>query len=163
MEMPFSDIQAWSEARPARGRPRETLRGAKRADIVLLDENERPVCMVEVKRFWDRTRCIKDLQRIRNLLLLCENQNAGSLKRGFVAMMLAKKALLNQSAGERTRGHAKRIKAIVREEFVSEGLTLRFHRGAVRNYPREFQRLREEPNWAHAGFCIELARKAKPA
>lgn len=62
MEMPLSEIQEWSEARRPRGRPRETLRGAKRADIVLLDENERPVCMVEVKRFWNRKPASKTLR-----------------------------------------------------------------------------------------------------
>ena len=158
MEMPFSDIQAWSEARPPRGRPRETLRGAKRADIVLLDENERPVCMVEVKRFWERKGCFKDLARIRDLLRLCENQRAGSLKRGFLAVMLAKREFVSRSAGERTRDQADQIKTIIREVFPREGLTLRCHLGEVRNYPLEFQTLREQPNWAHAGVCIELAR-----
>ena len=52
MELPFSDIQERSEAQ----RPREMLRGAKRADIVLLDEKERPICMVEVKRLPARRR-----------------------------------------------------------------------------------------------------------
>ena len=158
MELPLSEIQKWSEARRPRGRPRETLRGAKRADIVLLDENERPVCIVEVKRFWNRKGCFKDLERIRDLLLLCENQRAGSLTRRFVAVMLAKKELMSRSAGERTRDQAEQIKTTIREEFPREGLTLRCQLGAVRNYPREFRMLREQPNWAHAGLCIELAR-----
>ena len=73
-------------------------------------------------------------------------------------MMLAKKELISRSAGERTRDQAEQIKTTIREEFPREGLTLRCHLGAVRNYPREFRMLREQPNWAHAGFCIELAR-----
>lgn len=158
MELPFSDIQEWSEARRPRGRPREMLRGAKRADIVLLDEKERPTCMVEVKRFWERNGCFHDLTRIRDILRLCENQQAGSLKRGFLALMLAKREFVSRSAGERTRDQARQIKTVIREEFPREGLTLRCHLGEVRDYPLRFQRRQNQPNWAHAGLCIELAR-----
>ena len=158
MELPFSDIQEWSEAQRPRGRPREMLRGANRADIVLLDERGRPTCMVEVKRLWERNGCFHDLTRIRDLLLLSENQQAGSLERGFLAVMLAKREFVSRSAGDRTRNQARQIKTVIREKFPREGLTLRCHLGEVRDYPPRFQRRWNQPNWAHAGLCIELAR-----
>ena len=51
MEMPFGTIEEWSGAGRPRGRPRETLNASNRADIVVLDRRDRPVYVIEVKRF----------------------------------------------------------------------------------------------------------------
>ena len=158
MELPFSDIEEWSEAARPRGRKRASLTGRRRADIVVLDRNERPICVVEVKRYWDRTTCSSDLTRIRDLLLRCGEQRSGSLKRGFLAFTLVKKALRNQTARARTAEQCKAIKRIVRAEFPLQGLTVRCKMGNVRNFPRKYREVWAEPNWAHAAFCIELGR-----
>ena len=160
MELPIRDIQEWSEANRPRGRPRATLTGRKRVDIVILDRNERPICVVEVKRYWDRTTCFKDLKRIRDLILRCGEQHDGSLKRGFLAFTLVKKAQRNRTARERTTEHGNAIKRIVHEQFPLEGLTVRCETGKLRSFPRKYRDVWAEPNWAHAALCIELARTA---
>ena len=160
MELPLSAIQEWSKASRPRGRPRGTLTGRKRADIVILDRKQRPTCVVEVKRYWDKTTCFGDLERIRDLVLRCGAQHNGSLKRGFLAVTLFKKALHGRSAGRRTKEHAVQIQRIVREEFPLEGLTLECKIGKVRDFPEKYQEVWEEPYWAHAGLCIELGRAA---
>lgn len=159
MELPIGVIQEWSEANRPRGRPRATLTGRRRADIVVLDRNERPICVVEVKRYWDRTTCFADLKRIRDLLLRCGKQHNGSLKRGFLAFTLVKKALRSPTARARTAEQGKVIERIVGDKFPLEGLTVRCKMGNVRNWPRQYREV-SEPNWTHAAFCIELALTA---
>ena len=101
MELPFRNIVDWSGTSRRRGRPRATLRGINRADIVLFNRDRKPVCVIEVKRLWDRARCFGDLARIRDLVLQCNRQHDGSLRRGFLALMLAKKATANETAKQR--------------------------------------------------------------
>lgn len=160
MELTISVIQEWPEANRPRGRPRATLTGRRRVDIAVLDRNERPICVVEVKRYWDRTTCFADLERIRDLLLRCGEQRNGSLKRGFLAFTLVRKALRRQTARARTAEQGNAIKRIVGDEFPLEGLTVRCKMGNVRNLPRQYREVWAEPNWTHAAFCIELALTA---
>ena len=56
LEVHFKDIQEWSGASRPPGRPRSTLRGANRMDIVLFNDQECPICAIEVKRAWDQVR-----------------------------------------------------------------------------------------------------------
>ena len=39
-----------------------------RVDIALLDECEKPICVIEAKRQWEKKPCLRDLNRIRNLV-----------------------------------------------------------------------------------------------
>lgn len=55
LELPFSDIKAWSGARKRRVRPTKGIRMARRVDIALCNENNEPVYVIEVKRKWDNT------------------------------------------------------------------------------------------------------------
>lgn len=50
LEVSFRNIKKWSEARLRRGRRRLLSKGRKRADIVLLNRNEQPICVIEIKR-----------------------------------------------------------------------------------------------------------------
>ena len=158
MELPFSYIYESSEAQRPPGRPPTTLRGKKRADLVLFNGKDYPVCVIEVKRFWTQKKCFGDLRRIRELILGYGSQHDGSLNRGFLALMLAKKPTVNMCAQARVVSQAKGIKKAIREEFDSKGLTVRCRLGRVRRYPRRFQRLHDEPEWGHASFCVELSR-----
>ena len=89
MEMPFGTIEEWSGAGRPLGRPRKTLNESNRADIVVLDRRDRPVYVIEVKRFWTKKPCFEDLQRIRDLLLKFGCNAGGSLVGGFLVFMLA--------------------------------------------------------------------------
>ena len=57
LEAPFEQIRLWSGASRPRGRPREVLRGNRRADIAVFDWCGRTVYVVEAKRSWVRTGC----------------------------------------------------------------------------------------------------------
>lgn len=156
MEVPFRDIIEMSGAQRGRGRPRAKLRGTNRADIALFNGAWKPVCVIEVKRLWNRDRCFHDLERIRDLVRECNNQQHGSLRRGFLALMLAKQALGPKSAKQRIEEQAAQIANSVSEQFDRRGLNVRFDRSAVRNYPEKYRRAYDSGDWAHASFCIEL-------
>ena len=157
MELPFRYILDWSGTSRRRGRPPTTLRGMNKADIVLLNRDEKPVCVIEVKRMWDRARCFADLARIRDLVLQCNRQHDGSLRRGFLALMLAKAATANETAKQRIGKQAEQIGDLIRGGFDSKGLTLRCFAGPVRDYPEKYRIMYDEGDWAHAGFCVELS------
>ncbi len=157
MELAFRYILEWAGAMRPRGRPKRALRGKNLADIVLLDRDERPACVVEVKRMWDRNQCFGDLEKIRDLVLQCNRQHDGSLRRGFLALMLAKKATANETAKQRIGQQAAQIEDLIEAGFDHKGLTLRCFAGPVRHYPKEYRILYDECEWAHAGFCVELS------
>ena len=157
MELPFRYILDWSGTSRRRGRPPTTLRGMNKADIVLLNRDEKPVCVIEVKRMWDRARCFADLARIRDLVLQCNRQHDGSLRRGFLTLMLARAATANETAKQRIGKQAEQIGDLIRGGFDSKGLTLRCFAGPVRDYPEKYRIMYDEGDWAHAGFCVELS------
>ena len=115
LEVPFKEILEWSGA-DQRGRPRSTLRGSKRMDIVLFNDQERPICAIEVKRTWNRKECFEDLERLRDLVDKCSHQKGGSLKRGFLTMLLQESDM-----------KGKEIEEIVRDEFPHDRVKIRFH------------------------------------
>ena len=88
MEVPFGDIRERCNAEPSKGRPRVTTKARNRADIVIIANDGRPACVIELKRTWDKTKCFNDLIRTRNLILRYGPQKTGPLKMGFVAFLL---------------------------------------------------------------------------
>ena len=88
MEMSFGSIRKWSRAKNPQGRPRKNLKARNRADIVVLSEEWRPVCVIEVKRVWHEVNCLKDLGRIRDLILGCGRHKNGLLRSGFLTFLL---------------------------------------------------------------------------
>ena len=69
LELPYRYILEWSGAGPVRGRPPQPLSGRGRADIVLLDNDGRPACVIDGERVWDRVRCFSSLTRLRDLVI----------------------------------------------------------------------------------------------
>ena len=151
------DIRNWSFTNRPPGRPSKTATGSRRADIVLLNGNERPVCAIEVERMWNRDRCFADLTGIRDLVIHCDGRNDDSLERGFLAVMLARKATARKGAKLRVAEQAARIEDEIRRDFDSKGLAVRCHAGLVRDYPRKYRDIHGEGDWAHAAFCVEIS------
>ena len=131
LEVHFKDIQEWSEASRPPGRPRKELKGGYRMDIVLLNYHKRPICAIEVKRAWDPGRettwengnCLKDLKRLYRLVDSCSHQKRGSLRRGFLTVLL-------QESDKKEE-----IKDFVRDKFSRERdiVKIRFHEGEERS------------------------------
>lgn len=156
MEMPFGAIRKWSNARRARGRPRISQNARNRTDIVVLTRERRPICVIEVKRGWDEEKCLWDLVRIRDLILRCGRQNAGTLRAGFLAFLLEGWQEEGMTAEQCLEGEEREIRRVFRDEFDSEGLRMECRRSAIRRWPQNFRRLHDETNWVHAAFCVGL-------
>ena len=159
MAVPFNEIGDWSCAHRPRGRPSKTASASRCTDIVLLNRDRKPVCAIEVERTWSRDRCFADLTKIRDLVVHCHWRNNGSLRRGFLAVMLARKATAHKAAKLRVEEQAARIEDAIRTGFDSEGLAIRCHAGLARDYPKKYRDAHRECDWAHAGFCVEISAR----
>ena len=100
-------------------------------DIVLFNDQECPICAIEVKRAWDPGQektweggqCFKDLKRLRDLVVSCSNVKQGSLRRGFLTVLLQES------------DRKEEIKSFVRDKFSRERdvVKIRFHEGKERS------------------------------
>ena len=72
---------------------------SRRVDIALLDDGN-PECVIEAKRYWERTACENDLNRLRGLV---EN---GDVPRGVLAVFITNdsemEVLMREYNGPRT-------------------------------------------------------------
>ena len=157
MEVPFSDIEEWSEARRQRGPRRRTLRGNRRADIVIFDRDDYPAAVIEIKRRWSARPCFRDLKRIRDLIIAYGPGQEGSLGMGCLAFMVQEWATKRITAPERVDRRIETICRAVKDGFDSQGLVLEFQRSDSRGYPPRYQRIQEQGEWAHAAVCIALS------
>ena len=155
MEVPFQYIRDRSNARAKRGPRPATLKGTNRADIVLFNRYERPICVIEVKRLWNKSRCWRDLERIRDLVRACAHGEGGSLRRGFLAMIIAKKATSSKPADDRIKEYTCTIKKLIDAEFENRGLNVRYHPGDARPLGKRFRQLYGD--WSAGSYCIEIS------
>ena len=155
MEVPFQYIRDMSEARAKRGPRPATLKGTNRADIVLFNRSDRPICVIEVKRSWNKVRCWRDLERIRDLVLACAHGKGGSLRRGFLAMIIAKKATNTKAAEDRIKDYIGDIEVLIGKNFNNRGLNVRYHPGDARPLGDRFRQLYGD--WSAGSFCIEVS------
>ena len=157
MEVPFSDIREWAEAAPRRGRRRRALNGRNRADIVVVDGNDRPIAVIEIKRRWSRRGCFRDLTRLRDLIIEYGPHRQGSLKKGYLAFMVQQQETRHETAIERLNQRVEAISDTVLEEFNARGLELDCFCSNAREYPRRYQTRHDQGNWAHSAVCIRLS------
>lgn len=68
----------------------ETCTGYPLADIAIFQKGnvKSAICIVEVKRHWDKVACLRDMNRIRELVHHSA-QHGGTLKHGFLALFLS--------------------------------------------------------------------------
>lgn len=69
-----------------RGRPRKDMAEGRRVDIALFNKKGELIHLIEVKLKWNKRTCIKDIDRLRGLLLSFGPRKGGSLKSGFLSM-----------------------------------------------------------------------------
>ena len=157
MEVSFRNIRKMSRARLRRGRQPATVKDTNRADIVLFNGFVRPTCVIEVKRSWNADQCWMDLERIRDLVRACAYVKGGSLRRGFLAMMIVKKATKTKSPDDRIEEYMGKIKERVDTEFKSKGQNVKYHPGKARPPGNRFRELYGD--WRAASFCIEISSR----
>ena len=156
MELEFGDIQEWAEVGRPPGRPRKTLNTGNRADIVILNQQYHPIYVIEVNRSSETTPCLKDLRKIRDLILGFGRQRGGSLRGGYLAFMVLGWETEGVTAEQCLKRRVRGIKRGVRDEFQTKGLELRWRLGSLRKYPKKYRDRWNEPHWAHAAVCFEL-------
>ena len=154
MELAFKDIADLSGAEPVPGPRPAAVQDTNRADIVLLNRNKRPICAIEVKRSWNGDACLTDLDRIYGLTQRFSYRRGGSLRRGFLAMMIAKGAILRQPPNQRIIEQIARIQEVVRQHFRRRTDKLVFYRGDPVPLGARFREVYGE--WAAASLCIEI-------
>ncbi len=157
LEVSFRKI---GERSKANTRPRSwtnTIKDTNRADVVLFNASERPTCVIEAKRSWNTKRCDRDLRRIRGLLRKCAHGRGGSLRRGFLVMIIAKQATKTKSAEERILEQMEKIEELVNSTFKKKGQKVTYHRGDAKRPGKRFRDLYDD--WRAASFCIEISAK----
>ena len=154
IEMAFRDIADRSGATPKRGPSPAAVRHTSRADIVLLNRRDRPICVIEVKRSWKKAVCLKDLDRIHGLIQRLSHQNQGSLQRGFLATIVAKNATSAKSPKDRIGEQVDRIQDAVQQHFRNRGANLVLHQGEPVPLGERF--VNDYGEWATASLCVEV-------
>ena len=157
LELPYRYVLEWSGNGPAPGRPPQALTGRGRADIVLLGGDGKPACVIDVERVWDRVRWFSNMTRLRDIVIQSHDGENGSLRWGFLTVLLAASATADRNAPTLIEEETARIGRLVLGEFDGRGLRVRCRTGQVRHIPRHYYGAPEAGEWAHAGFCVELS------
>ena len=157
MQMPSGAVLDWSAARRRKGRPRLIEGSHNRVDIVILDRDWRPVCAVELNRYWQQEECLEDLERVRDLIIESGCRN-GSLTAGFVAFPLDGWEEEDCTARECLEFRRNWIDEALGNRFDPDGLKMELLLGPGRRYPKRYRALRKERDWVHAAFRIGLWR-----
>ena len=154
MELSFRDITNLANATPMPGPRPATITETKRADIVLFNGSNHPTCVIEVKRSWNSEQCLKDLARLRDLVRRLSHAKGGSLRRGFLAMSIAKQETSTKSPEDRINEQTEKILKIVEGNFSPKGQNIDWHLGTAIALGKTFQKI--YGNWKVASFCIEI-------
>ena len=102
LETQYGWIQEWSGASRPRGRRSKVLEGNPRADIAVFNAQEKSAYVIELKRYWDRTRCFDDIKRLRATLRECAGQVNGSLKHGILGFLIVESGATRYAAQKKT-------------------------------------------------------------
>lgn len=157
LEVSFRDIREMSEATAGPGRRPSTMKDTNRADVALFNAALRPICVIEVKRSWNAEMCGRDLRRIRDLVRKCAHGHGGSLRRGFLAMIIARQATQTKSAEERIHEQMEKIEKLVNSTFAEKGQKVTYHRGKARLPGKRFRDLYGD--WRAASLSIEISTR----
>lgn len=155
LEVSFRDIRELSKANPGPGRRPSTMSDTNRADIVIFNAAQRPTCVIEAKRSWNAEMCYRDLRRIRDLVRKFAHGHGGSVRRGFLAMIIVGRATKTKSAEERIDEQMEKIEGLVNSKFDKKGQKVTYHRGDAKPPGKRFQDLYSD--WRAASFCIEIS------
>ena len=91
------------------------------------------------------------MERIRELVDRFGPSNKGSLKRGFLALMIIGEEK-NKHIKECIEARISDIKDIIENDFKNHGKKIRYHRGKIWRGKEEYG----YNNWGVASFCIEI-------
>ena len=153
MEIPFSGIKEWSQAKARQGRNPKILKDRHRADLVLFNKRNLPICVIEMKRQWSRRACLKDLDRLHVLVSRLSHRDGGSLRRGFLATTVVRQDKGRVSAEERISDQVAKIRVAVQQHFEGREINWAFHPGPT--VPYSFG------GWAWASLCVEVSARRR--
>ena len=153
MEVPFWQIREWSNANARRGRRPEILRDGHRADLVLFNGSDRPICVIEAKRQWRRRPCLKDLDRLHGLVGRLAHRNGGSLRRGFLPTTVVRQGNGHRPAKDRVGDQVESIRRDVRQHFDGKRVNW-----SLSPSPTFFS-----DGWAWASLCVGVSARNRQA
>ncbi len=121
LEAQFDWIKDWTGAQ-TRGRIPGAIRGSKRTDIALFNSKDQPVCVIEVKRKWNKKTCMEDLDRIWESISRFGFKKKGALRRGFLAVLVSGQAKDKTAAKRKAEGNREKIESMIRERFGEKAI-----------------------------------------
>ena len=156
-EVSFEEIREDSEVLRRPGRVRKILKDTHRSDIVLFDRKRRPVHVIEVKRYWNRRNCFKDIRRILALLNEYSREKNGSLNHGVLVFPIIEWASSKSEVREKVRKKEQKIKHDVKTQFSldKQSVIFNFRMSSLRYYPHLYE---YEHELGFAGCCLSFAK-----
>lgn len=150
LELPFSYIREWTGAKD-RGRPREKMQPRRRVDIALLNGQQKPIHVIEVKQKWSKETGCADVEKLRNLLATYGPRKEGTLKSVFLSVYWQRQN--RPCLDEKIDNAEADVRKILRS--ASEVVGLRFYREVYGPVEREIG----GEEWEHGSHIIELYRR----
>ena len=154
LELSFQEIEEWSRAPPRPGVRPAVMKKTSRADIVLLNGRARPTCIIEVKRMWEKTSCLNDLARIGAHVRRLSHSKGGSVRRGFLAFLIAGSDTEGQSPRACIEARAEEIVGIVDSDLRYIREYWRWWLGESISLGEPYEA--EYGKWEAASFSIEI-------
>lgn len=151
IEVPFSEIEEFSNASRRPGRRQNVLQGRRRADIALFDRQYRSVYVIEAKRMWTRRTCFRDIERILALLNTCARQRNGTLRAGFLCLPIAEWGHGKKEVKEKISKKIRRIEDDVRSHFEIGRRRMELKNGRIQWYPEEYS---DGEDWGTSAICM---------
>ena len=131
----------------------------------MLNQRDRTVHVIEVKRSWDKTKCFHDIKRLLALLEACARQKGGSLKYGFLALPIVESAKTRSEVRDKIQDKVDSIEEDVQTEFRKKFETkirVEPSLGDMRWYPKHYgEKYGDEKEYALAGFCLTFSNKTE--
>jgi hypothetical protein len=159
LEQSFSQMAEDSGAKAKPGQLPGPINGNFRADLVLRNSNYKPIIVLEVKRVWERSRCLKDLERLYTLVDRYGQNMGGSLQFGLLTFFLVENSM---PRGQTIVEQQKKIKKQTREAKFLSGSNLVQFISCARGYhmPKALEK-RYESSWYGCPFSIKISSRRK--
>lgn len=100
METAFSEVRDLANGLSVCGRTPKIEKGKPRVDMALYNANNEAVTVIEVKRYWRKAECCKDIERLKSLLKRYGKNNGGKLKFGIFTLQMTIASTIRKSFDE---------------------------------------------------------------
>lgn len=149
LELPVSYIGKWTGAK-GKGRTRANIRPLKRVDIALLNYQDRPIHLIEVKQKWNKQTGCADVEKLRDLLATYGHRRGGTLKSVFLSVYWQAHRCRRPYLAEKLDNVETEVKKML---GGSEAVRVGFHRDVASDVRKDGK------EWEYGSHIIELYRR----